>query len=186
VTGLPNITVSLLPIHGSRTVKDIQRMIASRIALPESSLRLSYGDTILTDTKATLESLDITHSTTLFCELPGAEALSNDVSFGKESPEDSITENIGNLQAEEAFPWGDSCSTNSSTQPAQGQQELNPVISNWNLFFNRRRGSYEDIILVLDFSKFTLQACRIEDVIGTTRPSISRSDRFLPVNKVFK
>ena len=80
VKGLPNIAVSFLSLHRSHTVKDIKRMMAARIALPESSLRLSYRDTILNDVEATLESLDISQGTTLFCQLSGAEALSTDVS----------------------------------------------------------------------------------------------------------
>jgi hypothetical protein len=76
VDDLSDIAASfLLPFHGTHTVKDIQVMIASKTALPETWLRISYGDTILNDPEATLDSLNITHGTTLSCQLLEAEAL---------------------------------------------------------------------------------------------------------------
>ncbi|PMD22441.1 hypothetical protein NA56DRAFT_688077 [Hyaloscypha hepaticicola] len=163
VKGLPNIAVLFLPFHGSRTVKDIQRMIAARIALPESSLRLSYGDTILNDVEATLESLDISQGTTLFCQLPVAEALSTYVSQrGIEPFDDGATEYLAFFEAVERLMMGDSWwATHFSPLPTE-----RPRLLSLNPWRSRFGSSVTELVLVLDLSRHTLQVCGSEDIEG--------------------
>jgi hypothetical protein len=180
VDGLPDIAASfLLPFYGTHIVKDIQIMIASKIALPESSLRISYGDTILNDPEATLDSLNITHGTTLSCHLLEAEALSPDTSHGLESSDNAVSEHRVILRAEEAPGSGDdSWSTHLSTHAAESQRELK-VYTFLRPTFGSRRIRRIEQILVLDLSRHTVQVCRIEDIEGTLRPYDSRSEQIL-------
>jgi hypothetical protein len=184
VDGIPDIAASfLLPFHGTHTVNDIQIMIASKIALPESSLRISYGDTILNDPEATLDSLNITYGTTLSCQLLEAEGLSTDTSHGLESSDNAVSENRGILRAEEAPGLGDdSWSTHLSIQAAESRRELllDPF---WRPKFGSRRAEQ---VLVLDLSSHTLQACRVEDIEGKCAHMTGEVSIFLPVNKVPK
>jgi len=213
VDGLPDIAASFqLPFHGPHTVKDIQIMIESKTALPESSLRKSYGDTILNHPEDTTSlvsrmsrlsievkqcemdhagmgpgnpcsicrypeprSLNITHGTTLSCQLLEAKALSTDISHGLESSDNAVTDHQGIFRAEEAPGSGEGFwSTHLSTQAAESQQELKlyPLRPK---FRPRRVRRIEQEILVLDLSNLMLEVCRIEDLEGTVRPYDSKN-----------
>jgi hypothetical protein len=151
-------------------------MIAARTALPESSLRLSYGDIILNDPEATLEGLDITNDTTLSCPLLEAETLSTNSSHGIESSDNAVTEHRGIFRAEEPPRSGeDSWSTQLSTQTTESQQELS-LYPFWGPKFGSQRILQ---ILVLDVLRQTWQACRKEDIKGTVRPYESGNEQIL-------